>query len=92
MITTSTTTDTGTTTSTHEPASATRIQHYAIRHICSPKHHDNRTKIKAAHLCITIRGAGPAFGRPVAAPAAGDLAVDLHKIIVCIYWGWFRWC
>jgi hypothetical protein len=67
---------------------STQLQSYSIRHIYSPNYHYNYRQIKVAHHCITIRGAGPAFGRPVDAATVGDLPVDLRKIIR----GWFAWC
>lgn len=45
------------------------------------------TKTKRSHLCITIRGAAPAFGRQRTTRPAVDLGFGLIAAS-----GWWSWC
>ena len=76
------TTDPSTTTTT-----ATATQHYSRSTNATPKRRTRATRSKDSHRCITIRGCGPASGRPRPARAIATNAVDLLEIIA-----WWSGC
>jgi hypothetical protein len=60
---------------TDDPIRATRTatKHYSIKPSDNSIRTTRATRSNDSHLGITIRRAGPAFGRIVTAPARGDL-------------------
>ena len=60
----------------------TKTKHYSRSTNTSPEPRTRATRSKDSHRCITIRGCGPASGRPGTARAAAANHVDLRKIIV----------
>ena len=73
---------------TTEPTTTSRTttttEHYARQPNETPERRTTATRSKDSHRCITIRGCGPASGRPGAALAVLIPAVDLFKIM----FGW----
>ena len=56
-------------------------EHYSRCTNTSEEPRTRATRSKDSHRCITIRGCGPAFGRPETARVAAPRLVDLQKII-----------
>jgi hypothetical protein len=83
-----TTTDDSTEHDTHSRTTTT-TEHYAKQSNPSPEPRTRATRSKDSHRCITIRGCGPACGRPGAPSRAVDLPVDLCKIVLVM--GWSPW-
>ncbi len=83
--TTLTTSPTITTETTTQPPS----KHYSIRTKQKPEQEPQATRSKDSHLGITIRGGGPAFGRPQPALRAVGLAEPPFKIVSV--GGWSSW-
>jgi len=81
-ITTSPSTNTETTTRTPS-------KHYSIRRNEKAEREPQATRSKDSHLCITIRGGGPAFGRLQSALRAVDLGGAVDKIAPAD--GWSSW-
>lgn len=65
------------TTTTDNPhqsrATSTATTHNTSQHSDYPEQTNTSTRSNAAHRCITIRGGGPASGRPRRAARAVDL-------------------
>ncbi len=59
----------------------TTTDHYARQSNATPERRTKATRSKDSHRCITIRGCGPASGRPGTARVAAAHSVDLPKII-----------
>jgi hypothetical protein len=49
------------------------------------------TRSRPSHLCITIRGAGPASGGPAYGSSRVTLRVDLQSVRRLIVSGWSGW-
>ena len=56
-------------------------KHYSIRRNEKSEREPQATRSKDSHLGITIRGGGPAFGRPQPALRAVDLPEHARKIV-----------
>jgi hypothetical protein len=84
--TTITTSPTNSTETTTQPPST----HYSSRTNQKPEREPQATRSKDSHLCITIRGGGPASGRPQPTPRAVDLVTSSFMIVSVI--GWSSWC
>lgn len=79
-----TSTDTTTDPSTTSTTTTDTTEHYSRSTNTSPERKTKATRSNDSHRCITIRGCGPAFGRPGPTRAGATQAVDLRKIIT----GW----
>ena len=89
MTTTSTTTITTRPSTSTETTTRTPSEHYSISSNEDQERARPETRTKDSHLCITIDGAGPAFGRPEPTLRAVDLAQTTFKIVSS--GGWSSW-